>query len=57
MKIKVSLDNGCGELDSKTFGITEGGSDDEGAISDRVKKILADWILSEGDTITIREVA
>lgn len=57
MKIKVTLDNGGGELDAKLFEITEGCSDEQDAVNTRIHEILAKWTLSEGDTINIREVA
>lgn len=56
MKIKVALDNGAGELDSKTFEIKEGCSDEQEAVSSKVKEVLEGWTLTPGDTITIREI-
>lgn len=57
MKIKVTLDGGAGELDSKTFEVAEDHEDQDEAINLGAADIIEEWTLSVGDTITIREIA
>lgn len=54
MKIKVALDNGGGELDSKIIDMPEATEADD--CSDQIIEVIGSWTLSAGDTITIREV-
>lgn len=56
MKIKVVLDNGGGELASEAFEVADDHDDQAEAINEGASKIVEGWILSAGDTITIREV-
>lgn len=54
MKIKVTLDGGAGELDSKVIDMPEATEADD--CSDQIIEVIESWVLSAGDTITIREV-
>lgn len=56
MKIKVTLDNGGGELDSSTFEVPDDHSDIDEAVNEGASKIIEKWTLRAGDTILIREV-
>lgn len=56
MKIKVTLDGGAGELDSKTFEVADSDPDQGETINIAASEIIEGWTLSAGDTITIREV-
>lgn len=52
MKLKVSLNNSGGELDSET--IENRDATDADDMSDQIQDVIGNWTLSEGDTITIR---
>jgi hypothetical protein len=54
MKIKVTLDGGAGELDSKVLENPKAKNADD--MSDQIIDVIGGWTLSAGDTITIREV-
>lgn len=56
MKIKVTLYGGAGELDSDTFEVANNPPDHNEAINLGASQIIEKWLLSAGDTITIREV-
>lgn len=56
MKIKVTLDGGAGELDSTIFEVADDHPDQQEAINLGASDIIEGWLLSVGDTITIREV-
>lgn len=56
MKIKVTLDNGGGELDSEIFDIADDHDDQAEAINLAAAEVIEGWTLSVGDTITIREI-
>lgn len=53
MKIVVTLSNSGGELDSSIIDLPDGTDPDDG--TDQIHAIIEPWILSVGDTITIRE--
>ncbi len=54
MKIRVTLDGGAGELDSKEIENPKAVNADD--MSDQIIDVISAWTLSAGDTITIREV-
>lgn len=59
MKIKISMDAGAGELDSKTFDVPDDYQESEpGIVTDAMIRWLSDeaHILDVGDTISITEV-
>lgn len=56
MIIKVTLDGGAGELDSETFEVPAHHPDADEAVNLGASAIIENWVLSAGDTITIREV-
>ncbi len=51
MKIKVTLNNSGGELDSEIIENPEAVDADD--MSEQIHDVIAGWVLSEGDTITI----
>jgi hypothetical protein len=54
---KVTLANAGGELDSKTFEFEGCSVDADDFVDDMASALIETWILSIGDTITIREVS
>jgi len=58
MKIKITLDNGGGELDSSIIDVEgeDGSPTHANAASEAIKGVMENWTLSPGDTITIREL-
>ena len=55
MKIKVTLDNGGGELASEIIENPRATASDD--MSSQIMDVIEGWTLSVGDTITIKEVA
>jgi hypothetical protein len=55
MKIKITLDGGAGELDSKVLENPKAVDADD--MSEQIIDAIGAWTLSVGDTITIREAA
>lgn len=55
MKFTIALNNSGGELDSKTIEIADSHSDIDEAVNLAASEVVEGWILSIGDTITIRE--
>lgn len=53
MRVKITLDGGAGELDSKI--IENPKAKDADDMSEQIIEVISDWTLSVGDTITIRE--
>lgn len=56
MKIAVTLDNGSGTIAADSFDVPEDHDDPAELVNEQASKIIEGWILSAGDTITIREV-
>lgn len=56
MKIKVTLSNSGGELDADEFDVPAEHPDPAECVNLCAGDIIGKWILSAGDTITIREV-
>jgi hypothetical protein len=55
MKLKISLNNDAGELDS--FQVEDDQGDDSLVANALIDKLTGDWcLLTDGDTITVREV-
>lgn len=54
MKIKVTLENGGGELASEVIENPRATEPDD--LSDAISDLINTWTLSVGDTITIREI-
>lgn len=51
MRIKITLNNSGGELDSEI--IENRNAVDPDDMSDQIQDVISRWTLSEGDTITI----
>ena len=54
MKIEIKLTGSGGELDRQVININD--EDDSAEISEQIHDAFDAWVLSPGDTITIREV-
>lgn len=54
MKIRITLDNGAGELDGMNIDIHP--DDDMAEVHHIIVSSLDTWVLAPGDTIRIREV-
>jgi hypothetical protein len=56
LQIKVALTNNAGEIASETFDVPADSDDPDEIVNCCASDIIEGWILTAGDTITIRKV-